>query len=59
MLRYPFAARQAADQRAVQTARMPVVDVFDGRVEFEPRVFHAATQSFVLAPVPLLIDEHG
>jgi len=53
----PDAGRQAADQLAVEAARMTIVDVFDGGVHFEPRIFQTADERLVLAPVPLLVYE--
>ena len=35
----PFTGRKTAHELAVETARMTIVDVFDGRIGFEPRIF--------------------
>jgi hypothetical protein len=57
VLANPVAGRQTADELAVEATGMTIVDVFDGGVAFEPRLFKTAAERLVLAPVSLLVHQ--
>lgn len=38
---------------------MSIIDVFDGSIEFESRIFQAAEKGFIQPPVPLLIYQQS
>ena len=59
VLPYPFTRRERAQQLAVKPAWMLVIDVFDYAALFQPGRLQAASQSPILVPEPLLVDEHG
>jgi hypothetical protein len=53
----PVATGKSADELPVQTPWMTRVNVFDGGIDFEPRILQTASERFVLTPVPLLIHQ--
>ena len=55
----PLAGRQRADELAVETAGMPIVDVVDGGGQTELGIFETAGERLILTPCPLLIDQQG
>ena len=59
MLSDPLAGRQSANKLAVEPAGMPIVDIFDDGGQTELGILKAAGERLILAPCPLLIDEHG
>ena len=40
-------------------AGMPVVDIFDGGIVFQPGILKPAGQRFIFAPGPLLVDQQA
>ena len=59
MLGHPVPRGQAADQPAVQTARTPIVDVFDRGIDLEPGGLQATGKRPIFFPVPLPIYQQG
>jgi hypothetical protein len=50
--------RQGTDHAPIQAARRAVVDLLDAGVAAEFGGVQASRQGLILAPVPLLIDQH-